>query len=189
MAFKRTNPREVFRLLAKTSQDESEVWLFSLLLRFEVRKWHVALHSFAVLAPPLPHVCPARCRAGWPRPRSGQIDTGTKVKRPPRTGFLKYLQSQTVWIHTHPAVLSCLKHTGVGIQQKMTEEMLPGLVSDFPSLTLDGSRSLLRGGVLRLLSYMNESRFKSYSGQARCHMAQEIQWTEYSNQSEHRKRN
>lgn len=52
------------------------------------------------------------------RTRSGQVYTGTKVKRPPRTGFLKSLQSHAVWIHTHPMDWLVLNVLVLGFQQK-----------------------------------------------------------------------
>ncbi len=67
-------------------------------LRLENGTLHY-IHSQCLFFPSLsvPH---ADC---W---RSGQIYTGTKVRRPPRTGILKRLQSQTVWIHSNSARLA-----------------------------------------------------------------------------------
>lgn len=106
MAFKEQIHLLVFRLLAKTSQDETEglvVVVFCCDLRLENGTLRYIHSQCSFLpSPSVPYTtAQADCR-----PWSGQIYTGTKVKRPPRTGFLKCLQSQTVWIHTHPARLA-----------------------------------------------------------------------------------
>lgn len=100
------------------------VQLLLFLLWFEVRKWHIALHSFTVLTPSLPVysvIYSTDCQ-----PWSVQIYK-SQVRYPPRTGiFFKSPQSKIVWIATLLDWL--IKTYRQWDSTEMTSEMLSGHV-------------------------------------------------------------
>lgn len=95
----------------------------SFLLRFEVGKWHVALHSFAVLVCPLP-VCPS---------------TLLHRPTPPRTGFLKCFQAPSCVDSYSPCWTGSWKQTGVEILQKWLKECYLDWFG-FPLLWMTGTQ-------------------------------------------------
>lgn len=121
----KTNPHLVFRLLAKTSQDESEVdcCRFCCDLRLENGTLRY-IHSQCLFLPSLSCRLQHRLTVNHGQ---GRFTLEQKWSIPLEQGFLSifspklcgFILTLLYWL---------IKHTGVGYSTEMTEEMLPGLV-------------------------------------------------------------
>lgn len=144
--------------IAKTSQDESEVWLSPFPPRFEVRKWYDALHSSAVLVPPFPDLSSTLQRRLSVLHGQGRFTLEQKWSVPLEQGFLSIFSPKLCGVYAHPALLARQNILVLGFN-RYDWRNVTWIGSDIPPsltyrhferrVTLDGSRSL-RLGVLRL---------------------------------------